>query len=120
MIKIFQGSTATTYDGQCYIDDALTTFYVAPHFDSASLTPDMCKDACAYLGAEFTLAGITQGNVCLCGKDGSGKKINFTNFLHQSPSKQTFYIKIHTIKLVTKSKSRMFLCTYILKSSTEN
>ena len=44
------------------------------------------KDACAYLGAEFTLAGITQGNVCLCGKDGSGKKIEFPNFLQQAPS----------------------------------
>ena len=61
------------YDGSsgCYIDD-VTTFYVAPHFDPASLTPDMCKDGCASLGAEFTLAGITQGNVCLCGKDDSG------------------------------------------------
>ena len=62
------------YDGSsgCYIDD-VTTFYVAPHFDPASLTPDMCKDGCASLGAEFTLAGITQGNVCLCGKDDSGE-----------------------------------------------
>ena len=79
---------------------------MAPHFDSASLTPDMCKDACAYLGAEFTLAGITQGNVCLCGKDGSGKKINFQiffanplpNFLDKNTYNKTGYkIKIYNV-----------------------
>ena len=77
---------------------------MAPHFDSASLTPDMCKDACAYLGAEFTLAGITQGNVCLCGKDGSGKNINFFT----NPPLPNFLDK-NTTKLATKSKSRMYI-----------
>ena len=38
---------------------------------------DVPKDGCASLGAEYILAGITQGNVCLCGKSDSGKDIIF-------------------------------------------
>ena len=67
--------TDVTHDGSvCYVDSGIGTFVVSPHYDKQSLTPDMCQDGCAYLGAEFSLAGITQGNVCLCGKDDTGKE----------------------------------------------
>ena len=59
---------------------------MAPHFDPSALTPDMCKDGCASLGAEFILAGITQGNVCLCGKSDSGKNIIFRTEEFKGPS----------------------------------
>ena len=54
------------------MDDALT-FYVAPHYDMSSVTAESCQTGCAQLGPEYVLAGITQGNICLCGSNPSRK-----------------------------------------------
>ena len=56
------------------MDGTSSVFYVAPHYDKNALTPEMCKDGCASAGPGLTLAGITQGNICLCGSDDSGGK----------------------------------------------
>ena len=53
------------------MDGTSSVFYVAPHYDKNALTPEMCKDGCASAGPGLTLAGITQGNICLCGSDDS-------------------------------------------------
>ena len=65
---------ALANDGtKCYIDDTASVFYVAPHYVKDNLTPKACQSGCANAGGGITLAGITAGNICLCGSDTTGK-----------------------------------------------
>ena len=75
-ITVQSSNAQASHDGsKCYVDDALT-FYVAPHYDSSQTTAESCQTGCALAGnitEKFILAGITQGYICLCGKDDSSE-----------------------------------------------
>ena len=58
---------------RCFIDSTGGVFFVAPHYEKENLTPKRCQDGCASAGGGITLAGITAGNICLCGKDPTSK-----------------------------------------------
>ena len=55
-----------------------TVFQLTGGYEQASLNPARCQEACEKLALEdpeITLAGLTQGNLCLCGRD-PGKNNN--------------------------------------------
>ena len=60
-------------DGTCHREiEAGTVFQVTGAYDPASLNKDRCKESCSELALEdpeITIAGLTQGKICLCGRD---------------------------------------------------
>ena len=63
-------------------DSPASIFNVTPGGVSKDfMNKDLCKAACFNVGSTVDTAGITSGNVCLCGLESTGK-INLT-FLSQ-------------------------------------
>ncbi len=64
--------TGTSCDGKCMKEPYPgAVFYSTGGYDPSNMSPDMCKGACAAVNG-MELAGITNGKVCLCGKENNG------------------------------------------------
>ena len=63
-------------DVKCYKEvSASSVFKVTGGYDPQRLTPEMCVEACAKLNdPAINTAAITEGSICLCGKEATGKQ----------------------------------------------
>ena len=80
---LFWPSCLAFTDGDCAREKPPgSVFYATGAFDQDKMSPDACKLACSKaLDANIDVVGITNGNVCLCGKDSVGRdQMFFTDF----------------------------------------